>query len=95
MNTDRTSKERYEIFELSIAFVIRDFPFFLFKIFKSISKLIFFLVEMINSSIFLFDFRYLTQALDEKFIRKQDFATLLMKIALNPMGLDVAWNFVK
>ncbi|XP_016915887.1 glutamyl aminopeptidase-like [Apis cerana] len=39
--------------------------------------------------------RYLTQALDEKFIRKQDFATLLMKIALNPMGLDVAWNFVK
>lgn len=71
------------------------FPFFLFKIFKSISKLIFFLVEMINSSIFLFDFRYLTQALDEKFIRKQDFATLLMKIALNPMGLDVAWNFVK
>lgn len=22
------SKERYEIFELSIAFVIRDFPFF-------------------------------------------------------------------
>lgn len=28
MNTDRTSKERYEIFELSIAFVIRDFPFF-------------------------------------------------------------------
>lgn len=43
----------------------------------------------------LWFFRYLTQALDEKFIRKQDFATLLIKIALNPVGVDVAWNFVK
>lgn len=92
------SKERYEIFGSSIVFVIRDFPFFCLKFSnRLISELIFFLVskEMINSSIFLFDFRYLTQALDEEFIRKQDFATLLMKIALNPVGLDVAWNFVK
>ncbi|KOC70006.1 Glutamyl aminopeptidase [Habropoda laboriosa] len=39
--------------------------------------------------------RYLQQATDESFIRKQDFATVLIKIAANPAGLDVAWNFVR
>ncbi|KAF3424357.1 hypothetical protein E2986_07861 [Frieseomelitta varia] len=42
-----------------------------------------------------FDFRYLERATDETFIRGQDFATLLIKIAMNPVGLDVAWNFVR
>lgn len=40
-------------------------------------------------------FRYLERATDETFIRKQDFAELLIKIAMNPVGLDVAWNFVR
>ncbi|XP_043517874.1 glutamyl aminopeptidase-like [Frieseomelitta varia] len=39
--------------------------------------------------------RYLERATDETFIRGQDFATLLIKIAMNPVGLDVAWNFVR
>ncbi|OAD61534.1 Glutamyl aminopeptidase [Eufriesea mexicana] len=39
--------------------------------------------------------RYLERATDETFIRKQDFAELLIKIAMNPVGLDVAWNFVR
>ncbi|XP_043581550.1 glutamyl aminopeptidase-like [Bombus pyrosoma] len=39
--------------------------------------------------------RYLERATDETFIRKQDFAELLMKIAANPVGLDVVWNFVR
>lgn len=33
--------------------------------------------------------------MDEGFIRKQDFPEVLMKIALNPAGLDVAWTFVR
>ncbi|KAK1126499.1 hypothetical protein K0M31_005134 [Melipona bicolor] len=39
--------------------------------------------------------RYLERATNETFIRGQDFATLLIKIATNPVGLDVAWNFVR
>ncbi|XP_076628458.1 glutamyl aminopeptidase [Colletes latitarsis] len=39
--------------------------------------------------------RYLERATNENFVRKQDFADVLVKIALNPTGLDVAWNFVR
>ncbi|CAL7934472.1 unnamed protein product [Xylocopa violacea] len=39
--------------------------------------------------------RYLERATDESFIRKQDFADLLIRIAANPAGLDVAWNFIR
>ncbi|KZC03967.1 Glutamyl aminopeptidase [Dufourea novaeangliae] len=39
--------------------------------------------------------RYLRQATNETFIRKQDFAQLLIKMASTPVGLDVVWNFVR
>nr|XP_034173930.1 glutamyl aminopeptidase-like [Osmia lignaria] len=39
--------------------------------------------------------RYLQKAMDEGFIRKQDFPEVLIKIALNPVGLDIAWTFVQ
>ncbi|CAK9820849.1 Glutamyl aminopeptidase [Anthophora plagiata] len=39
--------------------------------------------------------RFVSKATDETFIRKQDFATVLIKIAANPIGLDIAWNFVR
>ncbi|XP_026670128.1 glutamyl aminopeptidase-like isoform X2 [Ceratina calcarata] len=39
--------------------------------------------------------RYLERAMDESFVRKQDFSGVLIKIASNPAGLDVAWDFVR
>nr|XP_003703002.2 PREDICTED: glutamyl aminopeptidase-like [Megachile rotundata] len=39
--------------------------------------------------------RYLEKAMDESFVRKQDFAGVLIKIASNPVGLDVVWTFVQ
>ncbi|XP_076239351.1 glutamyl aminopeptidase [Calliopsis andreniformis] len=39
--------------------------------------------------------RYLERATNENFVRKQDFADVLIKIATNPIGLDIAWNFVR
>lgn len=53
------SKERYEIFGSSIVFVIRDFPFFLFKIFKSIDfRINIFLSFKRNDKFFDFSLRF-------------------------------------
>ncbi|XP_032671075.1 glutamyl aminopeptidase-like [Odontomachus brunneus] len=39
--------------------------------------------------------RYLEIATNENYIRRQDFFEVLVRIALNPVGLDIAWNYIR
>ncbi|XP_053979682.1 glutamyl aminopeptidase-like [Hylaeus volcanicus] len=39
--------------------------------------------------------RYLERATDGNLVRKQDFTDVLIKVAMNPAGVDVAWNFIR
>ncbi|XP_014611936.1 PREDICTED: glutamyl aminopeptidase-like [Polistes canadensis] len=39
--------------------------------------------------------KYLQKIQDEKVVRRQDFFEIISNIALNPMGLDIVWDFFR
>lgn len=51
--------------------------------------------KITNKIIFLFFFRYITRAVDEKNVRAQDFLKCLTVISKNPDGTSLVWDWVR